>query len=179
MRDKPAVDLDQAIDQAVHAMLDVAPPAELRARVQARLDVEPRRSWIWVPATAAAAAALALALALPALRPSAPPPAPRLASRTVLPMVPAPADAPRRLVAAPAARDMQPGTVDEPERVAVAAVAAPFEPEGGPTPLPAVTPIELHAIGAPAATIGELRLPGMSIAELSIGSITDQPRERH
>jgi hypothetical protein len=74
-----SADLDKAIDRAVREMLDVEPPADLRARVMARIE-EPgaapavtRKLW-WFAAPIAAAAIVVLAVLVPRRDQSGPQP---------------------------------------------------------------------------------------------------------
>ena len=81
--------LDEAIDRAVHAIMDVDPRPGLSRRVAARLD-EPRTSWLTVPRLAAAGALVVLAVAAVLLAPTTPAPVREQVSVTLKTAPPAP-----------------------------------------------------------------------------------------
>lgn len=58
-----SADFDREIDRAVHEMLDVEPPANLRDGVLARIEEPaPRRGWIWLTVPLGAVALVLLAI---------------------------------------------------------------------------------------------------------------------
>jgi hypothetical protein len=155
--------LDDAIDRAVREMMDVDPPAGLRARVLARLDAPGHP---WRPARLlAGAAAVAIAL-LALLQPwrQAPEPEPRLATASpgqppaVAPQQPPQPAPPPSVQPGPATPRRSPGGVTRPatsdsrERLRtrlddeIVAANAPVEPDAGPMPLAPLPGIDVGRI---------------------------------
>lgn len=138
--------LDLAIDRAVREMLDVEPPADLRARVIAELPA----SGVRLPASgvhgfaAVAAVAALLVLVLVVARRSEPPAQPSIVSRGSDQNVPAPVATPMNVPIAPAATRV---SVTARAAGVAAAVAEPSSPAGDIEPLNQIAPIEVAPIG--------------------------------
>ena len=178
--------LDEAIDRAVREMLDVEPPAGLRARVLDRIDGGGsvasafRRKMAWIAVPVAAAAIVVLAVLAPwreetnTARPfkssgdhrlaveSSPPP----------PAIVAPRRAPPVQVAA--------GRPAMPRRGFVEAAAAGTDTNfTSVEPLPGPAPIAVEQLpGLPAPAIHTVSVAPIEIRALRINPITETPRER-
>jgi hypothetical protein len=149
--------VDEAIDRAVREMMEVDPPAGLRARVMARVDQPPSRLWTWprLMAIAAVPAALVLVVFLtrgpdsdtqPRTAAAGPqPPAPMqpviATPQPVAGSAPSMAAGDSRPVAATRRRagvaDRMPGPVEPAAQVAVV------------TPLDRIAPVTIDPIAAP------------------------------
>jgi hypothetical protein len=176
--------LDFEIDRAVREMLDVEPPAGLRARVLGRLE-SPRRgmSWIWLVAPVAAAAVIILAVLVP-WRHAAPPVVtsapPSIANVEPLPIVP-PATSPKtpespRTVSIPVPHTTPSGGRGIEERLVVATVVA-ADDATVIDPLAPIAPITVPAVRTASITPTEIAIsPLAPIAELQIAPLS--PPER-
>jgi hypothetical protein len=145
--------LDVAIDRAVREMLDVEPPADLRARVIAELPASGFRlpaSGFRLPAfsfqgfAAVAAAAALLVLVLVVARRSEPPAPPVIAGAGVQPPF---ERAPRPATETPATPATAALSVAARAAVVTAAIAEEASPAGDIEPLKQITPIEVASIG--------------------------------
>ena len=183
-------DFDKAIDRAVRQMLDVEPPAGLRARVLRRISTADQpasgfsRKILWLGAPVAAAALIVLALLLPqrveqpaatvvtnqpaGLRPS--PAAPVVTPPTpVSPTPPAP-----RVVAV-----SRPRLTALPERIVAAASLPPAETTTAIEPLKSITPIEMAPIAAYRVAPSDISVrPLNPIVQLQIAPLSP-PDRRH
>jgi hypothetical protein len=185
-----SADFDKAIDRAVREMLDVEPPADLRARVMARLPASadaaggrpaagfrlPASRWILAPLAAAALMVLVVSLARrsePLLQTSVvargpdrylpPESTPRAAPQPVGQVVPP------RVVPSPAPRSRNSGTV----------VAADFGEPGTTViePLKRITPIDAAPITQEIIAPAEIAVrPLNAITELQIAPLTPADR---
>jgi hypothetical protein len=184
---------DDAIDRAVREMLDVEPPAGLRARVMARIDQPPsvgsafRRKIWWIGLPLAAAAAILLAVNLPSHHDS---PVTTSAGRSgpdiQLPAPAAPRSTPpsstRTVVAradgrAPRGAAARPGT---PQRGTAAAATVAVSADDTPDtiePLAAIAPIAVAAISSRSIAPATITVTPLSpIAELQVSPLTPPDR---
>jgi hypothetical protein len=200
-REGRAARCDDAIDRAVREMLDVEPPAGLRARVMARIDQRSsvgsafpglssvkggRKIW-WIGLPLAAAAAILLAVNLPSHHDSpattsagrsgadvqlAAPPSPRSTPAPSTPAVVARADG-----RAPRGATARPGTA---ERGTVAAATVPVSADDDANtiePLAPIVPIAVAAISSRTIAPAAITVTPLSpIAELQVSPLTPPDR---
>jgi hypothetical protein len=145
-----SADLDREIDRAIESMLDVEPPARLRARVIASIEggSSRRRSRVLVavPIAAIAVAALLVLVLMPS-RDSQPPQQTSAAARDVqLPSPATPVSAAQR-----SRQESAPMRVRREPRVFAAAVREP-ETAPGIEALAAPAPLAVDTLAAPAAS---------------------------
>ena len=180
-------DFDKAIDRAVREMLDVEPPAGMRARVLRRIALQAAsgsggkdrfsRTIFWLAAPIAAAAMMALAVLLP--QRATPPPAAVVRVETPRPPVPPPAPAPASgpsLRSAPnpaqgsgaprVAATRRPSVTTAADRIVAAASVGPADDTTGIEPLQSIAPIRM-------APLAEHRVATSDISVRPLNEITE------
>ena len=163
-------DVDREIDRAVRSMLDVEPPADLRARVLASIQSnEPRRRWVsWAIPLASAAAVILIVSVFPRLPHDRSPkiipgrdiqlssPVARGGGQPSLIVTAPPVQPVGRSV--PQRARVHATSLEEPAETGIDALAAPAPLSVGTLPAPASTtmpsiqpaPLRVHALDVPA-----------------------------
>jgi hypothetical protein len=164
--------LDDAIDRAVHEMMDVEPRAGFRQRVASRIEAPPPRLLTpWRLATLGAAAAVVVLVVAISFRPSDT--VPRIASTEVAPAQPPVAQVPPAEIRPPAAESTELAAKPREVRrnVVVARSLADSEP------LPSLTGVEplvppatltVRQLETHAPEIQDIVLAPIAISELSV-----------
>jgi hypothetical protein len=139
--------IDTAIDRAVREMLDVEPPADLRAKVIARLDAPGGFAFGWklfirllIPIAAAAIVIVAVALARRAEAPV------KLRSVATDQVLPSPQPGPQNVASVPTPTRSLPVAARSTVTATVAAALGPETSATGIEPLNTISPIEVAPI---------------------------------
>jgi hypothetical protein len=166
-------DFDRLVDRVVRELLDVEPPADLRARVEARIGT--RRSplrWLWIAAPLAAAAIVIIAILLPG------------ATEVKTPVGPGDVNLPREMAAAtPVTRERSKPTLapraPRTVRAAVVNEPVPDDVETVP-PLAGPQPLAVTTIGSGRSTpLNVMQVAPIQVEPLEVEALADTPRERH